>query len=112
MAHKLKYLVIVLICTTVRSVFAQVGNPTYPGQQQQRPPYSRDTSRNTSRRASENLDSVRMREENKKDSVVFNSKYIKVTNERLLNDSTQLFPLDTGLVNFENYSVLSQPRNP
>ncbi|MDB5062325.1 MAG: hypothetical protein JWP67_2168 [Mucilaginibacter sp.] len=112
MVHKLKYLLIVLICTAVQSVFAQVGNPTYPGQQQQRPPYSRDTSRNATRKPSEDLDSIRMREENKKDSVVFNSKYIKITNERLLNDSTQLFPLDTGLVNFENYSVLSQPRNP
>jgi hypothetical protein len=112
MAHKLKYLLILLICTAVQSVFGQVGNPTYPGQQQQRPPYSRYTSRNTTRKPSEDLDSIRMREENKKDSVVFNSKYIKITNERLLNDSTQLFPLDTGLVNFENYSVLSQPRNP
>jgi hypothetical protein len=112
MAHKLKYLLILLICTAVQSVFGQVGNPTYPGQQQQRPVYSRDTSRNTTRKPSEDLDSIRMREENRKDSVVFNSRYIKITNERLLSDSTQLFPLDTGLVNFENYSVLSQPRNP
>ncbi|WP_374951255.1 putative porin [Mucilaginibacter sp.] len=114
MAQKLRYLVFILCCTFVQQALAQVpvGTPTYPGQQQNYPVYSRDTSRNASRQASQNLDSVRKREENRKDSVEFNSKYIKITNERLLTDSTQLFPLDTGLVNFENYSVLSQPRNP
>ncbi|MBD1393115.1 putative porin [Mucilaginibacter glaciei] len=84
----------------------------YPNQQQSQPVYTRDTVRNQSRKSSDNLDTLRKREENRKDSIEFNSKYIKITSERLLSDSTQLFPLDTGLVNFENYSVLSQPRNP
>ncbi|MBW4888851.1 putative porin [Mucilaginibacter sp. HMF5004] len=58
------------------------------------------------------LDSLRKYEEHKRDSVIFTAKFIKVTNERLLNDSTQVFPLDTGLTNFENYSQLYQPRSP
>lgn len=111
MATKLKYLFLLLLCTSVQTVWAQV-RTTYPGQQTE-PVYSRDTSRNRSRSDnSQNIDSIRKREENRKDSVVFTSKFIKVTSERLLSDSTQMFPLDTGLVNFENYSPLNQPRNP
>jgi hypothetical protein len=112
MANKLKYLLILLICASVQGVFAQIRNPGYPGQNQRDPVYSRDTSKNIRRGESQNIDSIRKREENKKDSVVFTSKFIKVTSERLLADSIQLFPLDTGLVNFENYSPLNQPRNP
>jgi len=113
MANKLKYLLVLLICAAAQGVFAQVRTNTYPGQQTD-PVYSRDTSKNVRRNngSSQNLDSVRKREENKHDSIVFTSKFIKVTSERLLMDSIQLFPLDTGLVNFENYSPINQPRNP
>ncbi|GAB3936124.1 putative porin [Mucilaginibacter myungsuensis] len=58
------------------------------------------------------MDSLRKREENKRDSIVFSSKFIRVTNERLLRDGTTLLPLDTTLTNFENYSPLFQPRKP
>ncbi|OOQ58371.1 hypothetical protein BC343_11045 [Mucilaginibacter pedocola] len=88
---------------------------TYPGQQTREPVYSRDTSsRGRTGRPGDanNIDSIRARQARNKDSIEFNSKFIKVTSERLLSDSTQLFPLDTGLVNFENYSPLNQPRNP
>ncbi|WP_255563204.1 putative porin [Mucilaginibacter sp. 21P] len=113
MANKLKYLFILLICAAAQGAFAQITNPRFPGQRTDQPVYSRDTTKMRARsNASDNLDSLRKREENKHDSVVFNSKYIKVTSERLLADSIQLFPLDTGLVNFENYSPLNQPRNP
>ena len=114
MANKFKYLLLLLICATAQFVNAQVvpDDPRNPGRQNQ-PVYSRDTSKNTrGREESQNLDSVRNREERKKDSIVFTSKFIKVTNERLLNDSIQLVPLDTGLVNFENWNPLIQPRNP
>jgi len=37
--------------------------------------------------ASLSLDSLRKREESKKDSVVFTAKYIRFTNLRMLNDS-------------------------
>ncbi|TSD67806.1 hypothetical protein FFF34_010590 [Inquilinus sp. KBS0705] len=113
MAKKLKYILLLLVCTLAHQAFAQVNDTRYPGQSRE-PVYSRDTSNRVKARnnSSDNLDTLRKREEEKKDSVVFNSKFIKVTNERLLADSTQLFPLDTGLVNFENYSPLSQPRNP
>lgn len=113
MSRKLRYLLTILLIASVQTALGQIrNNPTYPGQQQE-PVYSRDTTLTSGRNsASQNLDSIRKREENKRDSIVFNSKYIKVTSERLMADSTQLFPLDTGLVNFENYSPLSQPRNP
>lgn len=98
-----------LIFFSATAAFAQVPT-TYPGQTRN---FSRDTTR-TRKSVSDDelLDSLRRKEEHKKDSVVFTSKFIKVTNERLLNDSTQVFPLDTGLVNFENFSPLDQPRSP
>jgi hypothetical protein len=58
------------------------------------------------------IDTIRKRQENRGDTVIYTSKFVKVTNERLLNDSTQVFPLDTGLVGFENYSPLLQPHSP
>ncbi|MET3978908.1 hypothetical protein ABIB62_001477 [Mucilaginibacter sp. UYP25] len=114
MTNKLKYLLILLLCASVQGVFAQINNTRFPGQNKSDPVYKRDTIKNgrTNGGDSKNLDSIRKREENRKDSVVFTSKFIKVTSERLLMDSIQLFPLDTGLVNFENYSPLNQPRNP
>ncbi|MGY4539339.1 hypothetical protein ACVW0P_003773 [Mucilaginibacter sp. UYNi724] len=114
MTNKLKYLLILLLCASVQGVFAQINNTRFPGQNKSDPVYKRDTIKNgrTNGGDSQNLDSIRKREENRKDSVVFTSKFIKVTSERLLMDSIQLFPLDTGLVNFENYSPLNQPRNP
>jgi hypothetical protein len=76
-------------------------------------PYGTDTLRNRNgTNGVQSIDSTRKRQENQGDSIVYTSKYIKVTNEHLLNDSTQVFPLDTGLVNFENYSPLMQPRSP
>ncbi|MFD0793584.1 putative porin [Mucilaginibacter litoreus] len=115
MADKLKYILVLFICIAAQGAFAQISNPRFPGQNptSDEPVYSRDTTKyRRQSNASDNLDSLRKREENKKDSIVVTSKYIKVTSERLLADSTQLFPLDTGLVNFENYSPLNQPRNP
>ncbi len=74
----------------------------------------RDTATTTRKTLTDEqvLDTLRKQEEHRKDSVIFTSRFIRVTNERFLNDSTQVFLLDTGLVNFENYSVLYQPRSP
>jgi hypothetical protein len=114
MAKKFKYILLLLICGWVHGAFAQINNTRFPGQQRNEPVYTRDTIRNPGSKKSDadNLDSLRKRQDEKLDSVVFNSKYIKVTSERMLTDSTVLVPLDTGLVNFENYSPLTQPRNP
>src|SRR5476649_1872192 len=112
MPHKLKYLFVFLICVCAQASFAQ--NTTgYPPPNIQQNIYRQDTT-NRSKKLTDDqiLDTLRKREEGKKDSVVFSSKFIRVTNERLLNDSTQVFPLDTGLTNFENYSPLLQPRDP
>ncbi|MGZ3832653.1 MAG: putative porin [Mucilaginibacter sp.] len=95
-------------------VFAQSPtNPNYP-QRQQRADFGRDTATTSTKRLTgdQEIDAQRKKEERKNDSVTFTSKFIRVTNERLLSDSTQVFLLDTGLANFENYSPLYQPRSP
>jgi len=120
MPYKLKYFLILLICVSAQSAFAQLGqrlNPNAPpGQQQQQQPANfNDTARtgaNKQLTADQELDTVRKHEEEARDSVIFTSKFIKVTNESLLRDSTQVFPIDTGLTNFENYSPLYQPGDP
>jgi hypothetical protein len=94
------------------SVYAQYTNPintTYPQTNRMRG----DTTP-TPKALTEDqmLDTLRKQQEHKKDTIIFTSKYIRVTTERFLNDSTQVFPLDTALTNFENYSVLYQPRSP
>jgi len=110
MLNKLKYLFIFLICASAQAVFAQNYPPPTNGQQNI---YRQDTSTRPKKLTDDQLiDTLRKREESQKDSVVFSSKFIRVTNERLLNDSTQVFPVDTGLTNFENYSPLYQPKNP
>ncbi len=117
MPDKLKYILLLLICALGQTAFAQStsnpnypgNNPNYPGQQR---PNLRDTTTAKVLTNDQQLDSLRKHMDKKRDTVIFSSKFIRVTNERLLKDSTQLFPLDTGLVNFENYSPLNQPRNP
>ena len=85
--------------------------PTNPSQ---RPANFADTARRSTPTltSDQELDTLRKKEENKRDSVIFTSKFVRVTNEKLLNDSTQTFPIDTGLRNFENYSPLYQPLDP
>lgn len=114
MLKQLKYFLLLLICMQAVSVMAQVSTyPSYPGQQQQG--YMRDTvTRAPAKKLTDEqmMDTLRKKEDRKKDTVIFSSKYVKVTNERLLADSTQVFALDTGLVNFENYNPLYQVRSP
>lgn len=116
MVNKLKYFLTLLIFFSALSAVAQNtypgSYPAYPGAQQ--PSYMRDTARTPAKKLTDDqmMDTLRKREEHKRDTVVFTSKFIKVTNEALLRDSTQVFALDTGLNNFENYSPLYQPRSP
>jgi hypothetical protein len=114
--RKLKYFLILLICVSAQAAFAQYTNPpTNPMNPNQRPANFSDTARNRTAptlTTDQELDTLRKREENKRDSVIFTSKFIRVTNERLLRDSTQTFPIDTGLTNYENYSPLYQPYDP
>jgi len=58
------------------------------------------------------MDSLRKKEEEGKDSVVFTSKYIRYTTLRLTKDSIQTLPLDTTLTGFQNFNILIQPRRP
>ncbi|MES2109291.1 MAG: putative porin [Bacteroidota bacterium] len=108
-----KYILLLFICAGAQATFAQIqrGNNNYPGSQQRI--NLRDTGTTTKNLTNDQqLDSLRKRQDRKKDSVVFNAKFIRVTSERFLRDSTVLFPLDTGLYNYENYSPLLQPRTP
>ncbi len=124
MPDKLKYILLLMICVFAQAAFAQVpnyptnpnnpNNPNYPNNPNN--PNQRFNLRDTTTQkvlsSDQQLDSLRKKVDKKKDTVIFNSKYIRVTNERLLKDSTQLLPIDTGVFNFENYSPLSQPRHP
>lgn len=109
-----KYLLLLLVCVAVQPAFAQFTNPNQTQQQQQSSMFPDTTTRRQAKpmTEAEMMDSLRRKEENKHDSVVFSAKFIRVTNERLLSDSTQVLPIDTGIVNFENYSPLYQPRHP
>ena len=119
MPDKFKYILLLLICVFAQAAFAQsTSNPNYPGGSgypgngtNQRLNL-RDTGVQKNFTTDQLLDSARKKQERKRDTVVFNSKFIRVTNERLLRDSTQLLRLDTGLVNFENYGPLNHPRSP
>src|ERR1700742_1916622 len=114
MHNRSRYILLVLLmCLSVGFAFAQVPNQNYPGRQQPAN-FGRDTSttRTKTMTGDQEIDAARKKEEKKRDSVIFTSKFVRVTNERLLSDSTQVFVLDTGLTNFENYSPLYQPRSP
>jgi hypothetical protein len=120
MPKKLKYILLVLICMTAQLAVAQQYNPNNPNRydpnnpNQQRNRYGSDTTTRPGKQLTgdELMDTLRKREQRAGDTVIFNSKFIRVTSETLLRDSTQLFPLDTTLTNFENYSPLFQPRSP
>ena len=112
MLNKLKYIFLLLIGLSARSVFAQTGYPPNSSQQNIYRQGQSDTTHYKTLTADQQIDTMRKREQKAKDSVEYSSKFIKVTNERLLNDSTQVFPLDTTLTNFENYSPLFQPKSP
>jgi hypothetical protein len=114
MPGKLKCLLLLLTCVWAQAAFSQsqtYPNQNYPGQQQRL--NLRDTGSTQKVMTDDQLlDTLRKRRERKRDTVVFNSKFIRVTNERLLKDSTQLLALDTSMYNFENYSPLYQIRTP
>lgn len=111
MLRQIKNILLLLLCVSAQAAFAQVPtNPNYPIQQR---PNLRDTTKPAQILTNDQqIDSLRKRIDKKKDTVIFNAKFIRVTNEKLLKDSTQLLKLDTGLVNFENYGPLNQPRDP
>jgi hypothetical protein len=58
------------------------------------------------------VDSLRNQLENRKDSIVYTSKYIKFTKEEFLIDSTRLFELDTTTRDFHRFNPLYDPRSP
>ncbi|WP_158797001.1 putative porin [Pedobacter sp. L105] len=66
----------------------------------------------TNVRNNKELDSVRNKLENGKDSVIFTSRFVRYTTLRLTKDSIQTLPLDTSLRQMQNYSPIQQPRRP
>jgi hypothetical protein len=112
-----KYTFILLICLSAGAAFAQSGYPQgNPGYNPAQRANFNDTARNNSNRPAltddQQIDTIRKKEDFARDSVVFTAKFIRVTNEALLRDSTQTFPIDTGIENFENYGPLNQPLHP
>ncbi|WP_207534981.1 putative porin [Desertivirga arenae] len=89
-------LLIGLILTCITSVYAQV-RPANPP---------------TGRSADKELDSLRKREEEKLDTVIFTAKYIRYTTVGLLKDSTRTVFLDTLLTHFHHYNPLISPERP
>lgn len=110
----LKYLFVLLICLSASAAYAQYPQQYNPQNPQQRKFGFGDTARNRTQQLTtdQEIDTLRKKEQHARDSVIFTSKFIRVTTELLLRDSTQTFPLDTGLENFENYNVLYQPLHP
>jgi hypothetical protein len=58
------------------------------------------------------LDSLRNKMENSKDSVIFTSRFVRYTTLRLTKDSIQTLALDTSLRGMQNFSPIVQPRRP
>ena len=58
------------------------------------------------------LDSLRKREEEGADTLIYTSKFVRYTTLGLLKDSTVTFPIDTSLRNFQLYSPLYQVNRP
>lgn len=58
------------------------------------------------------LDSLRNKLENSKDSVVFTSRFVRYTTLKLTKDSIQTLALDTSLRGMQNFSPIVQPRRP
>ncbi len=111
---RLKFLLLLLICLPAASVYAQYGRTTNSNTNTNPFTQGDTTKRRVVKPLTDDqlLDTLRKRDEHKGDTVIFTAKFIRVTNEKLLNDSTQVLPLDTTLTNFENYSALYQSRSP
>lgn len=58
------------------------------------------------------LDSLRKKEEQKEDSVVYTAKFIRYTTRQLLDKATQTLQIDTSLNQFQYYSPLFSPTRP
>jgi len=114
MPARFKYIFIILICLSAGAAFAQSGYPQQGNSPYQKPANFNDTSHRSTQTLTtdQEIDTIRKKEELARDSVIFTAKFVRVTNEALLRDSTQTFPIDTGLENFENYGPLNQPLHP
>lgn len=66
----------------------------------------------TSIAGNKELDSLRKKEQNSRDSVIFNAKYIRYTTRKLTKDSIQTIPIDTTLNGIQQFSPIAQPRRP
>jgi len=66
----------------------------------------------TSVNQNKELDSLRSKLENSKDSVVFTSRFVRYTTLQLTKDSIQTLALDTSLRGMQNFSPIAQPRRP
>lgn len=66
----------------------------------------------TSVNQNKELDSLRSKLENSKDSVIFTSRFVRYTTLKLTKDSIQTLALDTSLRGMQNFNPIIQPRRP
>lgn len=66
----------------------------------------------TSVNQNKELDSLRNKLENGKDSIVFTSRFVRYTTLKLSKDSSQTLALDTSLRGMQNFSPIVKPRRP
>ncbi|KIO78438.1 hypothetical protein TH53_03945 [Pedobacter lusitanus] len=66
----------------------------------------------TSVNQNKELDSLRSKLENSKDSVIFTSRFIRYTTLKLNKDSIQTLALDTSLRGMQNFNPIIQPTRP
>lgn len=94
------------------NIYGQVTIPQdrFPGQNSPNQGFPVDQNPQVKQEIS--VDSLRNQLENRKDSIVYTSKYIKFTKEEFLIDSTRLFELDTTTRDFHRFNPLYDPRSP
>ncbi len=101
------YLFIFLFSTAYSQDF-----PGRPVRSQDRDRQSNPPTENGEAKEVGNIDSLRAKLEAKKDSIIYNSKFIKFTKEEFLRDSSRLFALDTTTKDFHRYRILDLPEHP
>lgn len=110
---KILFLFFVLSAGTL-SVIAQIRPAQRPGQRPDERPQDRTREREPAPEPTGDalLDSLRKKEEEKQDSVIYTARYIRYTTLDMLKDSTRLMQIDTTVYNFQNYNPILQPANP
>ena len=104
-----KIFFLIFILTSATASFAQFG-----GNLRGNNGFGFDTTSTSQSTSNKDIsvDSLRKQLDSKKDSIVYNAKYIKYTKAAFLEDSTRLFNLDTAVQDFHHFNPLNDPHSP